>query len=284
MRSVKDNSLGSAFAVATGMLLLCSSQVWGDDVVYWDGDTGFYPQEAVISPGETVFWVNYDLFGFPVQVTSDAPFGDPNYFSFLLADFGESFGVTFDNQGTFSYHSNYGEQGAVVVNIPPVVTITNPANNAVFPAPATFMIEAEATETPDDIVFGVEFFVGTSAGTNSIGDDLTPPFSASVTNLAAGQYTLIAIATDYYFATATNAITITVALPEPIVLSAPRLSGSQFLFDVSGLTVGKTNVVLTSTNLANWTFIQTNVAVAASATLTNVAGGSSLFYRMLQLP
>ena len=105
-----------------------------------------------------------------------------------------------------------------------------------------------------------------------------------MTNLTAGTYTLIAIATDSHYATATNAITITVASPAPIVLSAPRMSGSQFLFDVTGLTIGKTNLVLTSTNLNGWTPIRTNVGDAVSATVTNAAGPGALFYRMLQRP
>jgi plastocyanin len=279
---MKKAFLRGIFSIVTGVLLLSTPQVRG--VVYWDSDYGFYPSAVLISPGDTVYWVNGDLYGFPVQVTSDVPFGNPNYFSFLLVDFGDGYGVTFNNQGTFGYHSSYSQQGYVVVNIPPSVTITNPANNAVFSAPATFTIQADASETPDDIVWDVEFFLGTSGGTNSIVDDILAPFSASVTNLAAGTYTLIAIATDYYFATATNAITITVGSATPITLNAPRVSGNQFLFDVAGLTIGKTNVVQASTNLTNWTSIKTNVAAVASITVTNAVSSGAHLYRVLQWP
>jgi len=283
MRNMKQLFLRSILTIAAGMLLSYSPQVRGDDVVYWDSDGGFNPQVVVISPGETVYWLNIDEF-FPVQVTSDVPFGDPNYFLFLLAGYGEGYGVTFNNPGTFGYHSDSGEQGFVLVNVPPVVTITNPANNAVFPDLATFTIEAEATETADDIVVDVEFLLGTNVGTNSIVDDSTAPFSASVTNLAVGTYTLIAIATDSYSATATNAITITVGSQALIVLSAPRLAGNQFLFDATRLTIGKTNVVQTSTDCTNWNSINTNVATAISATITNTTAPGVHFYRMAQLP
>lgn len=279
---MKKVFLRNVISIVTGMFLSYSPQVRGDDAVYWDSDYGFYPQEVVISPGDTVYWWNNDSYEFSVQVASDVPFGNPNYFSFLLVDVGDSYGVTFNDQGKFGYHSSDLQQGYVVVNIPPVVTITNPANNAVFSAPATFTIEADASETPDDVVYDVEFFLGTSEGTNSIGDDLIAPFSASVTNLAAGTYTLIAIATDPYYAAATNAVTITVGSPTAISLSAPRMSGNQFLFDVAGLTIGKPNVVQTSTNLTAWTPIKTNVAAATSATVTNTPGPGAHFYRVMQ--
>lgn len=277
---MKKAFLRGIFSIVLSVLVLSSPQVRG--AVYWDFDYGFNPYVVVISPGDTVYWVNYDLYGLPVQVTSDVLFGNPNYFLFLLVDFGDSYGVTFNNQGTFGYHSSYSQQGYVVVNIPPVVTITNPPNNAVFSAPATFTIEAAASETPDDIVRDVEFFLGTSGGTNSIIDDILAPFSASVTNLAAGTYTLIAIATDNYDATATNAITITVGSATPITLSAPRMSGGQFLFDVAGLTIGKTNVLQISTNLTAWTPVKTNVAASVSTTVTNTAVSGPHFYRVIQ--
>jgi len=277
---MRKRFLRGIFSIVVGLFIITPPQVRG--TIYWDSDSGFNPNVVVISPGETVNWVNYDLYGFPVQITSDAPFGNPNYFSFYLFDFGDGAGVTFNSQGTFGYHSSYAQQGYVVVNIPPLVTITNPVNNAVLSAPATFTIQADASETPDDVVWDVEFFLGTNAGTNSIGDDLTAPFSASVTNLAAGTYTLIAIATDYYYATATNVVTITVGSPTAINLNSPRMSGNEFVFDVAGLTVGKTNVLQTSINLTVWTSIKTNVAASVSTTVTNTALSGQHFYRVVQ--
>jgi len=275
----------SSLAVATLLLASLSNPARMRAVdVLWSGDYGFNPPVVVISPGESVTWWNVDLFGFPVQVTSDVPFGNPNYFSFLLADFGDTATVTFANQGTFGYHSNYGEQGYVVVNIPPVVTITNPPDGAVFTAPANFLIEVEASETPDDIVWDVAFFVVSGSETNAIGLDEQPPFSAVVTNPPPGNYTLLAVATDYYYASATNAVNITVTSGGPIQLGAPRRVGNQFLFDATGLTVGRTHVVQVSTNLQSWVGLQTNVAAATSATFTNALLPGARFYRVLQWP
>lgn|ERR1019366_3601036 len=80
--------------------------------------------------------------------------------------------------------------------------------------------------------------------------------------------------------------TITVILPTPpaIVLEAPRKEGSQFLFDATGLTVGKTNVLLTSTNLTSWVATITNVAVSSSWTFTNTTVLPRRFFRLLELP
>lgn len=252
--------------------------------VLWSSDSGFYPPVVVISPGESVTWWNMDFYGFPVQVTSDAPFGNPNYFSFYLFDFGDTATVSFPNQGTFGYHSNYAEQGYVVVNVPPSITITNPPEGAVFAAPASFLIEVEASETPDDTVWDVEFFIATGSETNSLGVDNQPPFSIAVTNLPPGNYTLIAVATDFYYATATNAVNITVTGGGPIQLAAPRRVGDQFLFDAAGLTVGRTNVLEVSTNLQNWIALQTNVATAPSFTFTNALLPGRRFFRLVQWP
>ena len=80
--------------------------------------------------------------------------------------------------------------------------------------------------------------------------------------------------------------TITVILPVPplISLGAPRQVGSQFLFDASGLTAGKYNVLQASTNLTSWVSIATNVADTTSMTFTNSTALPRRFFRVLELP
>src|SRR5207245_11023808 len=100
----------------------------------------------------------------------------------------------------------------VTVNIPPSVTITNPANYAVFSDPASFAFAVAASDTDVDGLSDVEFYVGTDL----IDDIFSEPFTTSVTGLPAGSYTLTTIAYDNAGATATNSIAITVgtvALP-----------------------------------------------------------------------
>jgi plastocyanin len=80
--------------------------------------------------------------------------------------------------------------------------------------------------------------------------------------------------------------TITVSLPAPpgIMLESARQEGSQFLFAATGLTVGKTNVLQTSTNLTSWVAITTNVANNASLTFTNATALPCRFFRLVELP
>ena len=70
----------------------------------------------------------------------------------------------------------------------------------------------------------------------------------------------------------------------PIVLESPRIVAGQFLFDLTGLAIGKTNVLEFSTNLTNWASLQTNVAAGSSATRTNAMVTGQRFYRVFQLP
>ncbi len=252
-------------------------RVRGDATVYWDFDDGFLPPTVVIGPGETVTWWDFDPYGFDVTVTFD------NSFSFHLPDY-QGQGVIFPSTaGIYGYNSNWGNHGAVIVNLPPSITITNPPNNAVLPAPATFTVEATATDTADDYVSDVQFFLGTSDSTNSIEDVFSEPFSTTVTELAAGSYVLIAVATDSRGAQATDAINFTVG-DTAVNLNAPRIAAGQFLFDVTGLISGKTNVLQTSTDLSLWQPAQTNIAASTSMTVTNTITSGTVFYRIYQLP
>ena len=91
---------------------------------------------------------------------------------------------------------------------------------------------------------------------------------------------------NYFDEADTGTGTITVILPAPpgIVLNSPRKEGAQFMFDATGLTVGKTNVLLTSTNLISWTAIKTNVAADTAMTFTNAMTLPRRFFRLLERP
>lgn len=268
----------AAIFIITGLFLSSVFQARGDDTVYWDFDNGFSPGTVVIGPGEMVTWWNIDPFGFGVDVIFNSS-------CFFHLDQYHGQGVIFPSQaGTYSYHSNWGDSGAVIVNLPPTVAITNPQNNAVLTAPATFTLQAAVSDSADDYVSDVQFFLGTGDSTNAIEDVFTAPFSTTVTDLAAGTYGLIAVATDSRGAQATNAITITVGGGAAVNLISPRMAGDQFLFDVTGLTSGKTNVLQTSTNLISWMSAKTNIAASAFMTVTNAPAPGPRFYRILQLP
>jgi len=112
-------------------------------------------------------------------------------------------------------------------NASPDVSIISPTNATVLAAPASFTLQATASDS-DGSVNQVEFFNGNT----SLGVDTTNPYSAPVSSLAAGSYILSAVATDNLGAKATNSITISVTNSPalPVTLLNPSLSGSNFVF------------------------------------------------------
>jgi|GEM_PF-1178544 len=105
----------------------------------------------------------------------------------------------------------------ITVNQPPMVTLTSPANNAVFTAPATVSLTASASDG-DGSVSKVEFFQGTTY----LGEDLTSPFAFTWSNVAAGSYSLTAKATDNAGAITTSAVvSIIVNTPPTVSITSP---------------------------------------------------------------
>jgi hypothetical protein len=80
----------------------------------------------------------------------------------------------------------------------------------------------------DGSVVQVQFFNGST----SLGMLTAKPYGIILTNLAAGSYTLSAVATDNLNATATNSVTITVTNPPPlpVVILNPSLKDGTFSF------------------------------------------------------
>lgn len=201
-----------------------------------------------------------------------------------------SFTNTFDDAGTFPYycsiHFSSGMTGTIIVtnlaapNLPPTVSITNPANNITLSAPATFTLAANATDA-DGSIANVQFLQGAT----SLGNVVAAPFSISVNDLAAGDYTFSAVAGDNGGLTATNSITVHVINPTPVTISAPAaLAAGQFQFSYTA-DIGLTYVVEISTNLLDWQPVATNTANANPATFTDAnATGGSAFYRVRRQP
>lgn len=90
------------------------------------------------------------------------------------------------------------------------VAITSPAANATFTAPATITLNATASKTGGSIT-KVEFYNGTT----KLGEDATAPYSYSWTNVAAGTYSITAVATDNSnVKTTSTAVSIKVNVPQ----------------------------------------------------------------------
>ena len=196
---------------------------------------------------------------------------------------------TFTSAGTFPYHCtihvNLGMKGKIIVtaaNLPPTVSITNPVSGTVFAAPANVTIQASASDS-DGTVTNVQFLVGANVVTNKA----AAPFSAVTNNLAAGGYTLSAIASDNSGAKATNQVAISVVTPVSVLLSAPQpVPPGKFTFSYTANT-GLSYIVQRSTNLAspNWTTLVTNTAGSGSINFTDLnATFNPGFYRVGRLP
>ncbi len=188
-----------------------------------------------------------------------------------------SFTNTFSSAGTFPFYCSVHFGSGMKVTI--VVTAPNSP-----PTPANVTIQASAAD-PDvgGTVTNVQFRVGTTILTNKV----AAPFSAVTNNLAAGSYTLSAIASDNTGAKTTNAVTISVVTPVMTTLSAPvRVPPTNFQFSYSANT-GLRYVVQRSTNLlsTNWTAIVTNTAGGSPVTFLDTnATGNPGFYRVGRLP
>jgi RHS repeat-associated protein len=117
--------------------------------------------------------------------------------------------ANYNGTDSFTFRVNDGQLNSATatvsiniapVNDPPVVALTAPANNAVFVAPASITVSANASDI-DNAITKVEFF----AGSTKIGQATATPYQILWSDVAAGSYVLTAKATDASGATATSA-------------------------------------------------------------------------------
>ena len=246
-------------------------------------NTAYSNASLTITAGDTVVWINKD--GSQHSVTGNANNSPPEAFCGT-----PTFGLngscmsTFTNTGTFHYFCRVHASmlGTLVVNpkpnAPPAVTITNPPNNAVFIAPATVSMGATAADG-DGSVIQVEFFVNG----NSAGIATSPPYGATTNNLAAGSYTLSAVATDNQNAKSTNSISFRVdAAPpiQPLLVSPTRGPAGKFRFDVVGQ-AGQTYLIEGAIVLGQWSLLATiNTNIDTFRFIDAVSTLDNRFYRV----
>jgi hypothetical protein len=110
------------------------------------------------------------------------------------------------------------QSASLTLNHPPTVDIFTPTNGAIFIAPATFTLGANAADS-DGIVTNVEFFL---SATNKLGETTnSTPATMLLTNLTAGNYTFTARATDNLNAQGTSApVTISVIPHLPLTITS----------------------------------------------------------------
>jgi plastocyanin len=247
------------------------------------GDNVFTPSSMTINASDTVHWTWVG-----VSLHSSTANGTPAMWDSGIVGNGSGFSFTFNSAGSFPYHCNVHalQTGTVTVqaaNQPPRVGFTVPANNSTFSAPWTGTLQATNSD-PDGTVVRVQFL----AGATSLGTITNPAATATlrVTNIAAGNYTLTAKATDNQGTVTTSAgMTIHVVTPAPIILSSPqRVLPSTFQFNYTTTTNLK-YVIERSGGLAGFTPLATNNASGSTASFTdNTATGALEYYRIKLQP
>ncbi|MFN8347500.1 MAG: Ig-like domain-containing protein [Spirosomataceae bacterium] len=148
------------------------------------------------------------------------------------------------------------------VNQAPTVSLTSPANNAAFTAPATISMAANAADS-DGSVAKVEFFNGST----KLGEALSSPYTFSWTNVAAGTYSITAKATD-------NLGAVTVSGSVSVTVNAGTPPGGA---DIVGADCVSPNAVkvyeLSAANLAN----ATNLSWWCTGSTQSVSSGQPGF-------
>jgi plastocyanin len=248
------------------------------------GDDYFSPAVVAIHAGDQVKWTWVGSIDH--SSTSDSRLWDSG-----IKGRGFTFTNLFANAGSYPYlctlHSFLGQTGTITVQaqmqVPPAVAISSPTNGATFWAPWSGAIQFSASASGGTVA-KVEFF----AGTNQLGTLANPPSGSStfqVTNLAAGGYTLTAMATDNTGASGTSAgVAIQVVTPAPILLSQPQRLPGAFGFSFTA-NPGLSYVINRSANLGSWTPLSTNLASGTSISfLDNGAGGPNNFYSVRLQP
>lgn len=119
----------------------------------------------------------------------------------------------YDNDGASRISTAVSITVTSSTNQLPTASITSPIAGQSYTAPASMTITAAASDS-DGSVTKVDFYVGTQL----IGTDTSSPYSATWSNVAAGSYSLTAVARDNAGGTRTSgaiAVTVTTTAPRP---------------------------------------------------------------------
>jgi plastocyanin len=256
----------------------------------------FNPSNTIVNVGDTVVWSGlenmHNVTGLIPQDLDDFCGGGPSDL-----DTETSCSHTFTAAGTFPYECTIhgpccGMTGNIIVVAAaaptPTVSITNPAGGAVFAAPASISIAADATVSSGTVT-NVQFF----ANGNSLGSAPAAPFALTSSNLSAGSYALTAVATAAGISATSAVVSITVisqptvAIVSPAagaVLAAPAninivanasVSGgavTNVQFFTNGISLGTALVSpfsVAANNLAAGAYALTAVATAAGVSTTS---------------
>lgn len=194
------------------------------------------------------------------------------------------FSIRFSTWGSFGAGTvSYTRSSAPAAPPTPTVTLTSPAANAVFAAPATVTFSATASVSSGTVT-NVKFF----AGTTQLASVNASPFTASGSLAAGGTYSITAVATAAGISATSAPVSISVVAPVDITLTSPAAVGSNFSLNYTA-NPGLRYVVQSTASLTppvTWTPIITNTANAnPSSFLESFSTATAArFYRVGRLP
>jgi len=178
--------------------------------------------------------------------------------------------IAYDNNNLPAVSST----AAIIVDTPPTVSLTAPANNTNYIAPASVALSATASDS-DGTISKVEFYQGSTL----VGTASTSPYNYTWTSVAMGNYALTAKAYDNNNVTTTSsAVNIIVWGTSDIgsVGVAGSASYASGTFTVSGAGAGVTSTAdafrYVYRQFSGNTTIIARIATAASATSAERAG------------
>ena len=161
---------------------------------------------------------------------------------------------------------------------PPAIALTAPANGATVTAPGPIAFTVTATPAGGNTIASVTYYQGSTA----IGSSTTAPYGFTWSNVAAGTYSLVALAVDNTGARTLSApVTVTVTPPlgvpgAPTLVTATPGAGSATLTFTAPASNGGaaiTGFTGTCTASGQTTATATAAASATSVTITNLTGG-----------
>ena len=287
MKLISGLKIKSSRSLTLATLLCLASRLPGHAATTTVSVTNdkFTPSSASISVNDTVLW-NWPSGSFDHNVTSTS--NTQAWTASPTQNGPVTFSHTFNTAGTYPYectiHVSLGMVGSVTVaaaaNVPPAVSLTSPTNGTIYAAPATLHLQATASDS-DATVTNVQFLIGATIVSNT-----AAPFTASTNNLAAGSYTISAVATDTVGLKNTNSVNVSVVTPAPLNITNFLRSATTVQFNYAA-NAGLSYVVQKTTNLtaAVWVPVATNEAAASPVVFTDPhATNSPAFYRVGRMP
>jgi plastocyanin len=248
-------------------------------------DFAFSPRTIRVAAGSTVIWQNLDTDGHTVagaEASTEALCGPG-----VMLDAITSCTNRFMTPGTYPYFCTIHPEmrGTVVVTraiSTPMVNLRSPSTGSTFLSGSLIILEADATDA--DGIANVQFFNGIAL----LGASSSNPYQLTLTNLAAGNYSILAKATDMLgFSDLSPQVEIAVIAPTLIQLFAPGLQDNGlFQFNYTA-DPGLTYVIEGSVNSGSilpFMPLQTNTANTNIVTFFDSEPRGSRAYRVRLLP